>query len=345
MNTETVLERIEKLRGRLGSRVMILGHHYICDEVIQFADHRGDSLELSRVAASTRQAGHIVFCGVDFMAESAALLCGPEQSVYIPAGDARCPMAGMADPVYGRRAWSELAGLWGGDLVPITYQNSSAELKALCGELGGAVCTSSNAAAAFRWALEQKGHILFFPDEHLGRNTALSLGLEPEEVSVWDPRRSDREQPGLEEARVVVWRGFCYVHARFTAQQVERAREEHPGATVMVHPECPTEVVARADSAGSTSYIVRAVTESPPGGSFVIGTETNLVTRLAEENRDKTVVPLARSFCGAMAQITPSRLLRVLESIEEGDDSYIVRVPSETARGATRALNRMLEVA
>jgi quinolinate synthase len=344
MATDSVLERVEEARRRLGSAVSILGHHYVRDEVIRFADRRGDSLVLSRAAASARHAEHIVFCGVDFMAESAALLCGAGQAVYIPAREARCPMAAMADVADGRRAWNELAHLWGGDIIPITYQNSSAELKSLCGELGGAVCTSANAGAVFTWALQRKGHVLFFPDEHLGRNTALSLGLRPEEIAVWDPRRSDREQEGLDKARVVVWAGCCYVHTLFTVQEVERARQEHVGANVIVHPECPAEVVAGADASGSTSYMVRVVAESPPGAVFVIGTETNLVKRLAGEYADKRVVPLARSFCDAMAQITPRQILSVLESIRQGGEDYIVRVPPETARGAKLALDRMLEV-
>lgn len=338
-----VLERIQEARSRLGSAMVVLGHHYVADEVIRFADHRGDSLELSRVAASATEAAHIVFCGVDFMAESAALLCGPGQLVHLPAADARCPMAGMAGTADARRAWNELAHLWGGDVVPITYQNSSGELKAFCGERGGAVCTSSNAGAVFRWALERRGHILFFPDEHLGRNTALSLGLRPEEIAGWHPRRSDREQEGLDKARVVVWAGYCYVHTLFTAQEVERARQEHAGASVIVHPECPAEVVAGADASGSTSYMVRVVAESPAGSSFAIGTETHLVNRLAAEHADKTVVPLARSFCEAMGRITPGRLLAVLESIERGGEGYVVRVPSNIAKGARLALDRMLE--
>ena len=343
MTTEGVLQRIQELRGRLGSAVAVLGHHYVADEVIQFADHRGDSLELSRVAASASDAAHIVFCGVDFMAESAALLCAPGQLVHLPAADARCPMAGMADTVDVAREWNELAHLWEGDVVPVTYQNSSGELKAFCGERGGAVCTSSNAGAVFRWALERRGHIVFFPDEHLGRNTALSLGLRAEEISVWDPRRPSGEQVGLEGARVVVWSGDCHVHTLFTVRQVERAREKYPQARVIVHPECPAEVVGTADSAGSTSYMVRVVAEAPAGSSFVIGTETHLVNRLAAEHADKTVVPLARSFCDAMGRITPGRLLAVLESIERGGEGYVVRVPSHVTRGARLALDRMLE--
>ncbi len=342
---EEVLKRIEEMRRRLGSAAVILGHHYQRDDVIRFADHRGDSLELSRVAASSRDAEYIVFCGVDFMAESAALLCDARQQVLIPSRDAICPMAALADRMGAEEAWDRLTQVWGHDVIPITYQNSSAALKAFCGELGGAVCTSSNAGGVFRWALRQKAHILFFPDEHLGRNTALSLGLAAEEIGVWDPEGPPEQEAGLRESRVVVWKGYCHVHTFFATEQVQEARERYPDARVIVHPECPAEVVAASDESGSTSYIVRVVEESPAGATLVVGTEKNLVSRLAAEHPDKTVVPLAASLCGAMSRITPQRLLAVLESIVENRVADAVRVPPETVEGATLALDRMLAVA
>jgi quinolinate synthase len=341
---EEVLERIEKARSDLGEAVVVLGHHYQVDEVVRFADHVGDSLELSRAAASCREAAYIVFCGVDFMAESAALLCGEEQTVVLPSEAAICPMAGMADVAAARIAWRELAGIWGEDVIPVTYQNSSAGLKAFCGEHGGAVCTSSNAAAVFRWALEQKGHLLFFPDEHLGRNTALSLGLEPEEIGVWERERSPQDLSGWEQMRVVVWNGYCHVHTFFSEEQVDAARASYPGARVIVHPECPAEVVARADGAGSTSYMVKAVREAPAGSTFVMGTEVNLVQRLASEHPHKSVVPLAHSVCDAMSEVTPLHLLTVLEDLREGRVSRPVDVQREVRGAATIALDRMLAV-
>jgi quinolinate synthase len=341
---EEVFVRIEGAKAQLGRNLVILGHHYQRDEVIRFSDYRGDSLELSRVAANAREARYIVFCGVDFMAESAAILCDSTQRVFIPAESARCPMAAMADVPSASKAWEYLTSMWGDDLVPITYQNSTASLKAFCGRHGGAVCTSSNARAVFRWALAQKGHILFFPDEHLGRNTALSLGFAPQEVAVWDPRQPLEVPTGLSESKVVVWKGYCHVHTFFTVEQVDRARETYPGAVVIVHPECPAEVVDRSDMSGSTSFMVRMVEESPAGAAFVIGTEINLVSRLAKEHPDKTIVPLARSLCGAMFRINAHNLLYVLERVVENRPDGSVEVPEEIAQGAKLALGRMLTV-
>ncbi len=341
---QEVLARIEEIKGRLGKSTVILGHHYLRDEVIRFADHRGDSLELSRLAASCGDAAYIVFCGVDFMAESAALLCDEQQRVFIPFSEARCPMAAMADRVGAQRAWDELTQLWGPDITPVTYQNSSADLKAFCGELGGAVCTSSNARAVFQWALDRRGHILFFPDEHLGRNTASSLGLPAEEIAVWDPEEPRGNQPGLRDATVVVWKGYCRVHTDFTVAHVQEARQRYPDARVVVHPECTAEVVGRSDLAGSTSEIVRVVEEAVAGATLVIGTEMNLVGRLAAQHPDKTIVPLVLSLCGAMGLIDAQHLLSVLEALQEGRLDDAVRVPSEKVAGATLALHTMLTV-
>ncbi len=344
MSEGHVLSLIQGAKEALGKDLVILGHHYQRDEVIRFADHRGDSLELSRAAAAERDAKYIVFCGVDFMAESAAILCDPAQAVLLPAKTARCPMARMADVADAWNAWEHLTSMWGDDLLPITYQNSSVELKAFCGERGGAVCTSSNSRAVFQWALAKRGHILFFPDEHLGRNTTLSLGFSPQEISVWDPREPFEMPTGLAECKVVLWKGYCHVHTFFTVEQVEQARETHPQGTVIVHPECPAEVVARADGSGSTSFIVRMVEESPAGATLVIGTEVNLVGRLAKEHPGKTVVPLAHSLCGAMFHINPHNLLFILEGILAGRVENVVRVPQEIAQGANLALGKMLAV-
>lgn len=339
---DSVFAEIEQARRQLGRDVVILVHHYQRDEVVQFADFTGDSLELSRLATQQRQARYIVFCGVDFMAETAAMLCDPTQMVLLPAGDAPCPMARMAAVEQAQDAWAQLTGLWGDDLVPITYQNSDAELKAFCGQHSGAVCTSSNAERLFRWALGQKGHLLFFPDEWLGSNSALALGIPGEQIAVWNPA----DLPGsLERARratVVVWKGYCHVHTFFTVEHVQRARAQHPAARVIVHPECPVEVVQAADAYGSTSQIIRYVEQSPPGSTIVVGTEINMVGRLARQHPDKTVIPLARSLCSTMYRTSPQSLRDALLSCVQGQPVHVIRVDEDIARWANLALERML---
>jgi len=341
---DEVLGRIRRAKSRLGDALVILGHHYQRDEVIQFADFVGDSLELSRLAAQSRQARYIVFCGVDFMAETAAMLCAPEQTVCLPAHSAVCPMAEMADADQARVAWGHLASLWRDDLTPITYQNSYAALKAFVGEKDGAVCTSANAQPIMRWALDKRSHVLFFPDEHLGRNSALALGIAPQEITVWDPADPDCSIEAARQASVVVWKGYCRVHTFFTVEHVRQIRGQHPGIKVIVHPECPAEVVAQSDLNGSTSFIVRTVSQAPEGSSFAIGTEIHLVARLARENPTKTVVPLARSLCNAMYRINPHNLCWTLESLVEGEPVNAVRVPKDIARWANIALKKMLAV-
>jgi quinolinate synthase len=323
LSDDETLARIRAAKEKLGPDVVILGHHYQREEVIQFADYRGDSLELSRIAATQATgARYIVFCGVDFMAETAAMLCDPSQTVLMPALEAPCPMAAMADAAEAQIAWNALTDLWGNDLIPITYQNSYAGLKAFCGQRGGAVCTSANAQAVFRWALTQKGHILFFPDEHLGRNTALALGIPLDEIAVWDP-----DEPGerelFQKAKVVIWKGYCHVHTYFTVEHVRAVREKYGDITVVVHPECPMEVVQAAD---------------------LNGTEINMVARLARDYPDKLVVPLARSLCGAMYRTSPNHLLYTLESLLRGESVGVIAVPEETARWANVALERMLDL-
>ncbi len=341
---EEILARIQQAKSKLGKAVVILGHHYQRDEVIQFADYVGDSLELSRRAAEVKDARYIVFCGVDFMAETAAMLCGSEQVVCLPASSAVCPMAQMADVDQAEVAWQHLMSLWGEDLVPVTYQNSYATLKAFCGQRGGAVCTSANAQAILRWALQQKGHAIFFPDEHLGRNSALAIGVPLDKISVWDPAEPQASQEAARQATVVVWKGYCHVHIFFTVAHVRSVRRKYPGIQVVVHPECPAEVVAQSDSNGSTSFIVRTVTNAAPGSAFAIGTEIHLVSRLAKQNPDKTIVPLARSLCGAMYRINIYNLCYTLDSLLADDPVNVVRVPAEVARWANVALEKMLRV-
>lgn len=339
---EDVLRRIRTVRDELGEDVLILAHHYERDEVERFADVVGDSLELSREAARRERPRYIVFCGVDFMAETAAMLCRPHQTVLIPERSARCPMAAMVAAADAAEAWRRLSARWGGDLLPITYQNSDAAVKAFCGRNGGAVCTSANAQDLFRWALAQKGHLLFFPDEHLGRNSALALGVPMEHIAVWDPANPEASEQTAAEAKVVIWKGYCHVHTHFTVTDVQRVRAEHPGVRVVVHPECPTPVVQASDAAGSTGLIVREAKEAPTGSTLAIGTEINLVSRLANRYRDKAIIPLARSLCGTMYRINEHNLLQTLESIREGHPQHIVRVDAETTYWANEALQRML---
>jgi quinolinate synthase len=339
-----IFERIRAAKLQMAKDVVILGHHYQRDEVLQFADFRGDSLELSRKASEVKDARYIVFCGVDFMAETAAMLCAPSQTVCIPAHTAVCPMAQMADADQARVAWQHLSTIWGDDIVPITYQNSYAELKAFCGQNGGAVCTSANAQSILRWALKQRGHVIFFPDEHLGRNSALALGIPAKEIVVWDPAAAEASREAARDATVVVWKGYCHVHTFFTVDQVRTVREKYPGIRVIVHPECPAEVVAAADLNGSTSYILSTVNGAPAGSSFAIGTEIHMVARLAKENPDKTIVPLTRSLCGAMYTINPYNLSYTLDHLLVDDPVNVVRVPEEVSRWANLALQKMLAV-
>ncbi len=335
-------EHIAAAKARLGSDLVILAHHYQRDSIVQFGDHVGDSLELSRRASEVAEARYIVFCGVDFMAETAAMLCGPHQTVLIPAKTALCPMAAMATRSQAATAWTHLAALWDDDLVPITYQNSYANLKAFCGEHGGAVCTSANAQALFRWALSRKGHLLFFPDEHLGRNSALALDIPASQIVVWNPYDPNLE--AMEDAKVVVWKGYCHVHTHFTTDHVAAIRRDHPEAKIVVHPECKAEVVALADANGSTSYILRYVNDLPAGDTVVVGTEIHMVERLAAQNADKTGLPLARSKCHAMYNITPQHLAYTLDQLLEGNLTNPVAVPEDTTRWANQALERMLTI-
>jgi quinolinate synthase len=344
LTKEEVVAKVRHAKSELGDELVILGHHYERDEVIEFADYRGDSLELSRRAAEAKKARYIVFCGVDFMAETAAMLCDPSQIVCLPAHTAVCPMAQMADVDQAQVAWQHLSSLWGGELIPVTYQNSYATVKAFCGERGGAVCTSSNAQAIFRWALSEKRHLLFFPDEHLGRNSALALGIPAERIAVWNPADPEASREAAEEADVVVWKGYCNVHTFFTVEHVENARRQYPGIQVIVHPECSSEVVAKSDMNGSTSFIVRVVEDAPPGAAFAIGTETNLVARLARENPEKTIVPLARSLCGAMYRINLYNLSYTLDRLLAGTPVNVIRIPPDISRWANLALEKMLTV-
>ena len=344
LSREEAIARVGELKAKLGRDLVILGHHYMSDDVIQFADFRGDSLQLSQEAARVEDARYIVFCGVHFMAETADILRRPGQVVVIPDKRAGCLLADMAETDEVRNAWKSLTDLWGDDITPITYVNSTASLKAFCGRNGGIVCTSSNAAEVCRWALERTRHVLFFPDANLGTNTALSMGIPREQIMTWDPSRPLGGNPDIDRARFVVWRGFCYVHSHFTPEHVAAIRAKYEGIRIVVHPECSPEVVELSDENGSTSYIVRVAEKAPAGARLAIGTECNLVYRLAQEHPDKLIVPLVDSYCVSMARINLYNLLRSLESIVEGRPVEVVEVPEQVKAEAQIALQNMLRL-
>ncbi|HEX9316148.1 MAG TPA: quinolinate synthase NadA, partial [Actinomycetota bacterium] len=340
--------RIEAAKAALGDRLFILGHHYQRDEVMRWADARGDSFGLSRLAAANDKASYIVFCGVHFMAESADILTADHQQVVLPDLNAGCSMADMADLDAVEEAWEALGGVTDvGRVVPVTYMNSSAALKAFVGRNGGAVCTSSNARAVIRWALEKGDKLLFFPDQHLGRNTAYDLGYGAGDMRVWDPKREfgGLDERDAKEATFLLWKGHCSVHQRFRVEHVEAARAEHPGVIVVVHPECAHEVVELADQVGSTDFIIKAVDAAPAGSTLAVGTEIHLVHRLAAEHPDKTVFSLDPLICpcSTMFRIDAAHLAWVLENLVESRIVNQITVDADTTQWARVALQRMLE--
>jgi len=341
--------RIAAAKQKLGSRLVILGHHYQRDEVIRFADYTGDSFKLARQIASRPEADFIVFCGVHFMAESADILCAPHQQVILPDLAAGCSMADMADPEQLEACWEELQQMGIGGVVPVTYINSAAAIKAFIGERGGTVCTSSNAMAALQWAFDRGGKILFLPDQHLGRNTAYKMGIPLDEMVVWNPHEifGGLDPDAVTRAKMILWKGHCSVHTRFTVQQIELAREQHPGIRVIVHPEVPWDVVQAADDNGSTEYILKTVRESAPGSVWAVGTEVHLVNRLAHEVApDKTVISLDQfgCLCSTMFRVSPNHLLWILEELVEGRVHNRIVVPDEQKHWNRVALDRMLSI-
>ena len=342
--------RIAVARAQLSDRLVILGHHYQRDEIIKFADLRGDSFKLSQYAASQRDVEFIVFCGVHFMAETADVLSSPDQMVVLPNLAAGCSMADMAHIDDVLDCWDDLQETVGdfGGVVPITYMNSTAAIKALCGRNGGIVCTSSNAPATFRWAFERGERVLFLPDQHLGRNTALKLGVALDDMLVWNPFKplGGHTADALRKAKVILWQGHCSVHTRFTVAQIEQARAKYPDVNVVVHPECFMETVQAADSYGSTEFIINAVSNAPSGTVWAIGTEISLVNRLARENPDKTVFCLDSVVCpcSTMYRIHPAYLAWVLEGLAEGVLVNRIAVDGRTREEARVALDRMLAI-
>ncbi|MGH9383416.1 MAG: quinolinate synthase NadA [Vicinamibacterales bacterium] len=349
--SEAVMERrIAATRQTLGDRLVILGHHYQRDEVIRFADYTGDSFKLSRSIAKHPNAEFIVFCGVHFMAESADVLSLPHQQVILPDLAAGCSMADMVPQDQLELCWAELEQLGLiADVVPVTYINSAASIKAFVGERGGTICTSANARAALEWGWKQRDKILFMPDEHLGRNTAWKMGVPLEHMVVWDPYEPygglTREE--VERARLILWKGHCSVHVRFTARQIEAVRQEHPGIRVIVHPEVPFDVLRAADDCGSTEYILKAVRESPPGSLWAVATEVHLVHRLAAEVApSKHVVSLDQMgcLCSTMFRVSPNHLLWVLEGLIDGRVHNRIVVADDQKKWAKIALERMLQI-
>ena len=346
---EELDERIADARRRLGRSVVILGHHYQRDEIIKYADLRGDSFKLSQYAASQEEAGHIVFCGVHFMAETADILSAPHQRVILPNLTAGCSMADMARIDDVLDCWDDLQDVLGDEaVVPITYMNSTASIKALCGRNEGIVCTSSNAAATFEWALKDGKRVLFLPDQHLGRNTGLKMGVGLDEMLVWNPFKplGGHSKEALRSSKLILWQGHCSVHTRFTVPQIEEARSRYPDVQVIVHPECTMEVVQAADINGSTELIKSTIEDSPAGSVWAVGTEVSLVNRIAKENPDKTVFCLDPVVCpcSTMYRIHPAYLSWVLDGLNEGVTVNRITVDDETADYARVALDRMLSV-
>jgi quinolinate synthase len=358
LSDEEMDVRIAAARAALGSRVVILGHHYQRDEVIRFADYTGDSLKLARQVSQHPEAEFIVFCGVHFMAESADVLSDTHQQVILPDLAAGCSMADMAAPDQLEMCWNDLqqmgvienrTGAERQSCIPITYINSAASIKAFCGEHGGVVCTSSNAAATLTWAWERGERVIFLPDQHLGRNTAYKMGVPLDEMVVWDPNEiwGGLEPEAVKRARIILWKGHCSVHEKFTVRQIEQIRAQHPGVRVIVHPEVPWAVVQAADESGSTEHIITRVKASPAGSVWAVGTEIHLVNRLARDVQpDRTVLSLDQfgCLCSTMFRVSPNHLLWTLEGLVAGQVHNRIVVPDDQKHWTRVALDRMLSI-
>jgi quinolinate synthase len=349
LSDEEMDTRIAAVRKMLGKRLIILGHHYQRDEVIKFADYTGDSYKLAGEISKHPDAEFIVFCGVHFMAESADVLSSPAQQVILPDLAAGCSMADMAAPEQLEMCWNDLQQMGVNSVIPVTYINSAASIKAFVGERGGVVCTSSNAAATLKWAWERGERVLFLPDQHLGRNTAYKMGVPLDDMVVWDPNEifGGLDPDQVKRARIILWKGHCSVHTRFTVRQIENLRAQHPGLRVIVHPEVPWDVVQAADDSGSTEYIIKTVKNSPAGSVWAVGTEIHLVNRLAREVApDRTVLSLDQfgCLCSTMFRVSPNHLLWTLEGLVAGEVHNRIVVPEEQKHWNKVALDRMLSI-
>ena len=346
---EQLEKNISTARKRLGDRVVILGHHYQRDEVIKFADKRGDSFKLSQYAADQNSAEYIIFCGVHFMAETADILSSVNQKVILPNLTAGCSMADMAQTDDVLDCWDDLKNVIQNEtVIPITYMNSTADIKSLCGKNQGIVCTSSNADMAFEWAYEKGDKILFLPDQHLGRNTGVKMGIDLDEMILWNPFKpmGGNSEQSVKKAKLILWQGHCSVHTRFTVSQIEKAREKYNDVNVVVHPECTLDVVNAADSVGSTEHIKTVIEQSAPGTVWAVGTEISLVNRIRDENPDKTVFCLDSVVCpcSTMYRIHPAYLSWVLDGLNEGVVVNQIKVDQNTRKYSKLALERMLSL-
>jgi quinolinate synthase len=346
LSVEEMEARVREIKAAFGNRLFIPGHHYQKDEVIQFADARGDSLKLAKICSEMPEAEFIAFCGVHFMAETADMLTKPDQKVILPDLRAGCSMADMADIDQTESGWEKMQEIWGDTILPLTYVNSTAAIKGFVGKHGGATVTSSNAKKMLDWAFTQKERILFLPDQHLGRNTAFDLGIPLEEMAVYAPLTGEFEYDGdFEDVKVILWKGHCSVHEKFNIKHIENLRKQEPGTKILVHPECTFDVVQDSDLNGSTSFIINTIAEAKPGSKWAIGTEMNLVNRLAKENPDKEIVSLNPFMCPCltMNRIDLPHLLWSLEKLEQGEVVNQITVPGDVSKYAVLALNRMLE--
>ncbi len=346
LSVEEMETRVREIKAKFGSRLFIPGHHYQKDEVIQFADVRGDSLKLAQICSEMPEAEFIAFCGVHFMAETADMLTNPNQKVILPDLRAGCSMADMADLEQTEKGWEQMTAMWGDTIIPLTYVNSTAAIKGFVGKHGGACVTSGNARKMLEWAFTQRERILFLPDQHLGRNTAVELGIKLNEMAVYDPHAQAFEYEGdFEDVKVILWKGHCSVHEKFNVQHIENLKKKDSEINIIVHPECTYEVVQASDYAGSTNYIINAIENSPAGSKWAIGTEMNLVNRIIDENPDKEIVSLNPFMCPCltMNRIDLPHLLWCLEKLEAGEVVNQISVPQEVAQYAILSLERMLE--
>ena len=346
LSVEEMTQQVLKIKQDMGEKLFIPAHHYQKDEVVQFADTTGDSLQLAQTCADNSQAEFIVFCGVHFMAETADMLTQKNQTVLLPDLRAGCSLADMADIKQTETCWNVLQETFGDTVIPLTYVNSTAAIKAFVGKNGGATVTSSNAEKMITWALNQKERILFLPDQHLGRNVSYDLGIPLDKMAVWNPILDKFEYDGdIQDAKIILWKGHCSVHENFTVQNINDIRKKTPEVNVLVHPECPYETVAAADFSGSTSYIINMIEQAPSHTKWAIGTEMNLVQRLINDHPDKEIVSLNPNLCPCMTmnRIDLPHLLWSLDSIKTGNYKNIIKVDEITTHQSINALNKMLE--